>query len=73
MMKQAAEISLLKEAMTLKYGEEKLNDILKRARKQLNHIKVETGVNDEIAIIKTNIKTAKSPEAKAVWIIMLGE
>jgi hypothetical protein len=73
MMNVATQLANAKTLLMNAYGKEEVEQLLSKATAKIDEIKTITGVDDEIAIIKTNIKLAKSPEAKAIWILCLGE
>jgi hypothetical protein len=73
MMNITTQLSNAKLVLENAYGKEEINQLLLTAKAKIEEIKNLTGVEDELAIIKTNIKLAKSNEAKAIWYLCIGE
>jgi hypothetical protein len=73
MMKNAMEISIAKMAMEEKLGKDVVDKLLHLARVKIDSIKETTGVMNEFAICKLNMKLASTPESKLIWAIMIGE
>ena len=73
MNKLATQISNAQLVLENTLGKDELNHLISKAKSKIDEIKTITGIDDEIAIIKTNIKLAKSPEAKAIWVLCLAQ